>query len=105
MSWVYLTISVGAAGFFLGIIIDSLNAFGRPQAQSRPGVIGDPNARLAIEAEQYATKAIKDGVEGLQNEIAELEKEMGELAKESRQKEKRRKPTKNSSWRSRRDAS
>ena len=50
-----------------------------------------------IEAEQNATNATKDGVEGLQKEIAELEKEMGDLTKkveEFRQKAKRRKPTK-----------
>ena len=97
MTWVYLTISIGAAGFLVWIIIDYLNASSglKPKADLARQEIKECEAR--IEAEQNATNATKDGVEGLQKEIAELEKEMGELTKkveEFRQKEKRRKLTK-----------
>ena len=97
MTWVYTFISVGAAGFFVWIIIDYLNASAglKPKADLARQEIQECEAR--IEAEQEATKSTKDGVEGLQGEIAELEREMGELTKKVqafRQKEKRRKPTK-----------
>ena len=97
MTWVYLTISIGAAGFLIWIIIDYLNASSglKPKADLAKQEIRECEAR--IEGEQSATNSTKEGVETLQKEIGELEKEMGELAKrveEFRQKEKRRKPTK-----------
>ena len=84
MTWVYLTISIGAAGFLVWIIIDYLNASSglKPKADVARQEIRECEAR--IEAEQNATNATKDGVEGLQKEIAELGKRDGRFDEEGR---------------------
>lgn len=97
MTWVYLTISIGAAGFLIWIIIDYLNASSglKPKADLARQEIRE--CEMRIENEQSTTNSTKEGVEVLQKEIGDLEKELVELGKkveEHRQKEKRRKPTK-----------
>ena len=97
MTWVYLAISIGAAGFLVWIVIDYLNASSglKPKADLARQEIRE--CELRIETEQSATNSTKEGVETLQKEIGDLEKELNELTKkveEYRQREKRRKPTK-----------
>ena len=97
MSWVYISIAVGAAGFLIWIIIDYLNLSAglKPKADMARQEIRD--CEMRIESEQSATNATKHEVEELQKEIGELEKELTETGKkveEYRQRESRRKPTK-----------
>ena len=97
MTWVYLAISIGAAGFLIWIVIDYLNASAglKPKADLARQEIRE--CEMRIQAEQNATNATKEGVEVLQKEIGELEKELNDLSKkveEYRARERRRKPTK-----------
>ncbi|MEW6752447.1 MAG: hypothetical protein AB1505_15895 [Candidatus Latescibacterota bacterium] len=97
MTWVFISIAVGAGGFLVWIIVDYLNAAAglKPKADLAHQEIRD--CELRIEAEQQATETTKQEVEALQREIAELEKELVEMGKkveEYRQRERRRKPTK-----------
>jgi chromosome segregation ATPase len=97
MSWVYISIAVGAAGFLIWIVIDFLNASARlkPKADMAREEIRD--CEMRIESEQMEAEAMKFELEGLQKEIGELEKESTEVGKkvdEYRQRESRRKPTK-----------
>ena len=97
MSWVYISIAVGAAGFLIWIVIDFLNASAslKPKADMAREEIRD--CEMRIESEQMEAEAMKIELEGLQKEIGELEKESTEVGKkvdEYRQRESRRKPTK-----------
>ncbi len=97
MSWVYISIAVGAAGFLIWIIIDFLNASAllKPKADMAREEIRE--CEMRIESEQMEAEAMKIELEGLQKEIGELEKEstdVGKKVEEYRQRETRRKPTK-----------
>lgn len=97
MAWVYIAISVGAAGFLVWIIIDYLNASSglKPRAELARQEIRE--CEMRIESEQSAASSTKQDVENLQKEIAEMEKELGEVQKKVEQfraRERRRKPTK-----------
>jgi len=97
MTWVFVFISVGAAGFLILIIIDYLNASSwlKPKAEiARQEIL---ECEMQIESEQTVTDATKQEVEGLQQEIGDLEKkltEIGKKVKEYREHERRRNPTK-----------
>ena len=97
MAWVYIAISVGAAGFLVWIIIDYLNASSglKPRAELARQEIRE--CEMRIESEQSAANSTKQEVENLQKEIAEMEKELVEMQKKVEQfraRERRRKPTK-----------
>ncbi len=97
MAWVYIAISVGAAGFLVWIIIDYLNASSglKPRAELARQEIRE--CEMRIESEQSAANSTKQEVENLQKEIAEMEKELVEVQKKVEQfraRERRRKPTK-----------
>ncbi len=97
MAWVYIAISVGAAGFLVWIIIDYLNASSglKPRAELARQEIRE--CEMRIESEQSTANSTKQEVENLQKEIAEMEKELGEVQKKVEQfraRERRRKPTK-----------
>ncbi len=96
MSWVYVCIAAGAAGFLIWIIVDYLNTSAglKPKADLARHEIRDCESR--IESEQVGTEATRLEVESLQREVAELEKELVEVGRkleEYRQRERRRKPT------------
>ena len=69
MSWVYISIAVGAAGFLSWIIIDFLNASARlkPKADMAREEIRE--CEMRIESEQMEAEAMKLEVEELQKEI------------------------------------
>jgi len=97
MAWVYITISLGAAGFLIWIIVDYLNVASalKPKADLARQEIRQ--CEMRIETEETGAKSTKEAVEALQKEIGEIEKEVAEVGKkveEYRQREKRRKPTK-----------
>ena len=97
MTWVYIAIAAGSAGFLVWIIIDYLNVSSglKPKAELARQEIRE--CEMRIESEQAATNTTKQEVETLQKEISDLEKELGEMQKKVEQvraRKRRRKPTK-----------
>ena len=97
MTWVYISIAIGAAGFLVRVIVEFLNASSRlkPRAELIQQEIRECEFR--IEVEQSAIETNKHEVAALQKEISELEKELSAAGTElenHRQRERRRKPTK-----------
>ena len=97
MTWVFVFIAVGAAGFLILIIIEYLNASSslKPKAKiARQEIL---ECEMQIESGQAVTDATKQEVKGLQQEVGDLEKKLTEIAKkvkEYRERERRHKPTK-----------
>ena len=85
MTWVYIAIAAGSAGFLVWIIIDYLNVSSglKPKAELARQEIRE--CEMRIESEQAATNTTKQEVETLQKEISDLEKELGEMQKKVEQ--------------------
>ena len=97
MAYVYVFIAVGAAVFFIMIVLDYLNVFSalKPKADLARQEIRE--CEMQIEGEKAVINTIKQEVEELQQEIVELEKQLAEIGKiveGHRKRESRRKPTK-----------
>ena len=94
MTGIYLAISIGAAGFLIWIIIDSLKVFSGLKPKVDQAKREAQEYQELIEAEQSVTKDTNQEVKLLRKEIGDLEKDLEELSKQVEQfseKEKRRK--------------
>lgn len=97
MTWVYMALAVGSAGFLVWIVIEYLKGAAslKPKADIARREIKE--IEIKIESEQVAVDSTNQEVEALKSEVAEIEKALkagaGVIAKHQ-ENERRRNPTK-----------